>query len=131
MTNLRRRTCAVPDWRFSLKETHSRPPTILAMDPRLHIQEYAFRRPTGGSPERNSANYDNHYAFGEGDRTSHYGTNLSRLIVYLPVLLLGEGTGARLVCSASDVFSSEEPSVYGPGTWSNHRQRAAEDRQHE
>jgi hypothetical protein len=33
--------------------------------------------------------------------------------------------------SASDVLSSEEPSVDGPGAWSNHRQRAAEDDQHE
>jgi hypothetical protein len=33
--------------------------------------------------------------------------------------------------SASDVLSSKEPSVDGPGAWSNHRQGATEDDQHE
>jgi hypothetical protein len=40
------------------------------------------------------------------------------------------GTRGRAECSASEMLSSKEPSVYGPGAWSNHRQRTAEGRQH-
>ena len=37
--------------------------------------------------------------------------------------------GGRPECSASNMLSSEEPSIDRPGTWTDHRQCAAKDRQ--
>ena len=78
-----------------------------------------------------SANYENNYAIGEGMHTTLDGVNLIRSIVHFQVILLGDVQEGRPECSASDVLSSEESSVYGPCAGSNHRQRAADDGQHE
>lgn len=64
-------------------------------------------------------------------KTSYDGVDFIHSIVRLQIRLLGDGKEADRVLLASDMLSSEEPSVYGPGAWSNHRQRAAEDRQHD
>ncbi len=78
-----------------------------------------------------SANYKSHYAVGAVARASYDGANLIRTIAYLQIRLLGEGQWGPSAGSASEMFSSEEPSVDGPGAGSNHRQCAAEDREHQ
>jgi hypothetical protein len=85
---------------------------------------------TGDWPGEEKRHYESHYAIGQTEHTSNDGANLGRFIVYLPIRLLGEPTVRRSGCSAADMLSSEEASVDGPGTWPNHRQRAAEDREH-
>jgi hypothetical protein len=80
-------------------------------------------------PKRKSAANGNNYAIGEDMETTLDRAILIRSIVYLQFRLLGDA--GQVECSASEMLSSEEPSVYGPGAWSNHRQRATEDRQHE
>jgi hypothetical protein len=82
-------------------------------------------------PERKSADYESHYAIGEGKQTSNDGVNLPRFIVCLPVQLLGETRGGRSDCSAADMLSSEEASVDRPGAGSNHGQGATQKRQYD
>jgi hypothetical protein len=82
-------------------------------------------------PERKSANYESHYAIGEGEQASNDGANLDRFIVYLRIRLLGERAEGEPGRSDSDMLSSEKPCIDRPGAWPNHRQRAAQRRDHE
>jgi len=79
----------------------------------------------GDGPERKSANYESDYATGGRAQTRHEGANFIPSIAYVEIRLLGERIARQIRYSASDVLSSEEPSVERPGSWSDHRQRAA------
>jgi hypothetical protein len=76
------------------------------------------------------SSYESHYATLPGALTTPDRGNLLRSMVCPIFLLYVEGQSATGgFSSTSDMLPSEKPSIDRPGTWTDHRQRAAKGRQ--